>query len=77
MIVLSNGNKVHPDLWKKAEFQIKDVLSTGKTITGQDHEVISVSFNESLSSISVGVQIKLNTKNSNKYMNQAKDVSNV
>ena len=62
---------------EKAKLQIDDALSTGKAITGQDHEVTSVSFNESLSSISVGVQIKLNTKNSNKDMNQAKDVSNV
>ena len=76
MIVLSNGNRVHPDLWKKAEFQINDALSTGKAITGQDHEVTSVSFNENLSSISVGIQIKLNTKNDNKDMNRAKDVSN-
>lgn len=59
MIVLNNGNKICPILWKKATSQINDALETGKAITGHEHEVTSVTMNGStMSNISIGVQIK-------------------
>ena len=62
MIVLNNGNKICPILWKKAESQIKDALETSKAITGREHELTSVGTNDnSFSSIKVGVQIKSRT----------------
>lgn len=59
MIVLNNGKKVCPHLWKNASSQIMDALETGKAITGKEHEVTSVSmYDGNMSSISVGVQIR-------------------
>ena len=59
MIVLNNGNKICPILQKKAASQINDALETGKSITGHEHKVTSVTMNDgTMSNISIGVQIK-------------------